>query len=476
MGIISAIQQRLGGDAVITPGPAMDPYLSERRGLFAGRPAQAVVRPADTGAVAAVMEIAAAHGVGVVPRGGNTGLCGGAAAADHSDVVILSLERLNRIRRIDADNFTLTAEAGCLLSDLQAAAAESGRLFPLSYAAENDCQIGGNLATNAGGMNVLRYGNARDLALGLEVVLADGRIWDGLRSLRKDNSGYDLKDLFIGAEGTLGIITAVTLKLFPPVRERATAIVGLDSAEAAVSLFGRLRADSGDTITSCELMGREPLSLAITHTPDCHEPLAASYPWYLLVDLTSSATGAGLAQRLEQALSGAMRGVGDYRIAADPAMAADFWRLRNSIPGAQKGAGASIKNDVSVPVADIPAFIDAASRAVIDACPGVRPCPFGHIGDGNIHFNLTRPTAMTDAAFLAQWAPLTRRVHDIAMAYAGSFAAEHGVGQLKPQEVARLKSPVEQDLMRRLKTALDPDDRLNPGKVVPPADGPPSAG
>ena len=476
MGIISAIQQRLGEDAVITPGPAMDPYLAERRGLFAGNRAQAVVRPADTEAVAAVMRMATEHGVGIVPRGGNTGLCGGAAAGGNADVIILSLERLNRIRRVDADNFTLTAEAGCLLSDLQAAAAESGRLFPLSYAAENDCQIGGNLATNAGGMNVLRYGNARDLALGLEVVLADGRIWDGLRGLRKDNSGYDLKDLFIGAEGTLGIITAATLKLFPPVRERATAIVGLDSAAAAVSLFGRLRADSGDTITSCELMGREPLSLAIAHGADCREPLTATYPWYLLIDLTSSARDAALDRRLEDALAGTSTGIGDYRIATDPAMAADFWRLRNSIPGAQKGAGASIKNDVSVPVADVPAFIEAASAAVIEACPGIRPCPFGHVGDGNIHFNLTRPTTMTDAAFLEQWEPLTRRVHDIAMAYAGSFAAEHGVGQLKPGEVARLKSPVEQDLMRRLKAAFDPDDRLNPGKVVPPAEPPPSAG
>ncbi|TVO61366.1 FAD-binding oxidoreductase [Spiribacter vilamensis] len=476
MEIISAIQQRLGEEAVITPGPGMDPYLTERRGLFAGNRARAVVRPADTEAVATVMQMATEHGVGVVPRGGNTGLCGGAAADDNADVILLSLERLNRIRRVDADNFTLTAEAGCLLSDLQAAAAGAERLFPLSYAAENDCQIGGNLATNAGGMNVLRYGNARDLALGLEVVLADGRIWDGLRGLRKDNSGYDLKDLFIGAEGTLGIITAATLKLFPPVRERATAIVGLNSAAAAVSLFGRLRADSGDTITSCELMGREPLSLAIAHGTGCAEPLTTSYPWYLLIDLTSSARDAALDRRLEDALSGTAEGIGDYRIATDSTMAADFWRLRNSIPGAQKGAGASIKNDVSVPVADIPAFIEAASAAVIEACPGVRPCPFGHIGDGNIHFNLTRPTTMTDAAFLEQWAPLTRRVHDIAMAYSGSFAAEHGVGQLKPGEVARLKSPVEQDLMRRLKTAFDPDDRLNPGKVVPPIGRPPSAG
>ncbi|PYZ99502.1 hydroxyacid dehydrogenase [Gammaproteobacteria bacterium 2W06] len=468
MTMIETLRQQLGDAAVIAPGPAMAGYLEERRGLFAQRPAQAVVRPADTRGVATCVRIAAEYGAGIVPQGGNTGLCGGAATT-HPDGLILSLERLDRIRAVDPDNFTLTAEAGCTLSALQAAAADVGRLFPLSYAAENDCQIGGNLATNAGGMNVLRYGNARDLALGLEVVLADGRIWDGLRTLRKDNSGYDLKDLFIGAEGTLGIITAASLKLFPAVRERATAIVGLDSATAAVSLFARLRAASGDTITSCELMGRGPLGLALEHAADCHEPLPERFPWYLLVELTSSAPAAALDTRLEQALQADDAGAGDYRIAPDAATAADFWRLRNSIPGAQKGAGASIKNDVSVPVADIPAFIEAASAAVTEACPGVRPCAFGHIGDGNIHFNLTRPVATSDEAFLAQWGPLTRRVHDIAMQYRGSFAAEHGVGQLKPGEVARLKSPVEQDLMRQLKAAFDPADRLNPGKVVPPS-------
>ena len=468
MTMIATLQQQLGDDAVILPGTAMAGYLEERRGLFAQRPAQAVVRPANTREVAATVRIAAEHGVGIVPQGGNTGLCGGAAAT-HPQTLILSLERLDRIRDVDADNFTLTAEAGCTLSALQTAAADAGRLFPLSYAAENDCQIGGNLATNAGGMNVLRYGNARDLTLGLEVVLADGRIWDGLRGLRKDNSGYDLRDLFIGAEGTLGLITAATLKLFPALRERATAIVGLDSARAAVELFGRLRADSGDTVTSCELMGRRPLGYAIAHGRGCAEPLPAHYPWYLLIELTSSASDTQLEQRLLQALARMTGGVGDYRIAGDRAEAGDFWRLRNSIPDAQKGAGASIKNDISVPIAAIPAFITEATAAVEAARPGIRVCAFGHIGDGNIHFNLTQPEGMDAEAFLAEWGPLTRRVHDIVAGHRGSFAAEHGVGQLKPDEVARLKDPVEQDLMRALKHALDPDNRLNPGKVVPPA-------
>ncbi len=469
MEFLDALRQALDPEAVLAAGKGTASYLAERRGLFADRPVLAVVRPADSAGVAAALRISAEYGIAVVPQGGNTGLCGGAAAAGHDEAIILSLERLDRIRAVDADNFSITAEAGCRLSAVQAAAASVDRLFPLSYAAEGECQIGGNLATNAGGMNVLRYGNARDLTLGLEVVLADGRTWNGLRTLRKDNSGYDLKDLFIGAEGTLGIITAATLKLFPAIRERATAIVGLDSAESAVALFGILRAESGDSITSCELMGRQPLAFAITYAEGCAEPLPAEYPWYLLIELTSSAHEAELGRRLARALSAAPAGTGDYRIADTADEAAAFWRLRNGIPSAQKGAGASIKNDISVPVADMPAFMDAASKAVRAACPGVRVCAFGHIGDGNIHFNLTRPETMADSDFLAEWDALTRRVHDVVMTYDGSFAAEHGVGQLKPGEVARLKDPVEQDLMRRLKAALDPSNHLNPGKVVPPA-------
>ncbi len=469
--LITTLKDRLGADAILTDHQAMTAYLAERRGLFAGRPALAVARPGNTAEVAATLQACSQHGVAIIPQGGNTGLVGGAAGiADASPALILSLERLNNIRDVDAANFTLTAEAGCRLSAVLAAAAAANRLFPLSYAAEDDCQIGGNLATNAGGMNVLRYGNARDLALGLEVVLADGRIWDGLRGLRKDNSGYDLKDLFIGAEGTLGIITAATLKLFPAVRERATAIVGLASAHDAVTLFGALRAGSGDTITSCELMARRPLVYALRHAPGCHEPLPAEHAWYLLVELTSSADQAGLHQRLEQCL-GQTRLPIDYRIAGDSQQAADIWRLRNSIPGAQGHEGASIKNDISVAVSAMPEFITRASEAVTAACPGVRVCAFGHIGDGNIHFNLTRPQSMSDEAFIAQWDSLTGRVHDVVMEFKGSFAAEHGVGQLKPGEMARLKDPVEQDLLRAIKQALDPENRLNPGKLIPRDDG-----
>lgn len=462
--LLRSLTRELGTDAVLLPGDAMAPYLRERRGLFEGQ-AIAVVRPADTAGVATAVGLCAEHGAAVVPQGGNTGLCGGAVA--DTGAVVLSLERLNRIRSVDADDFTLTAEAGCTLAAVQRAAAGAGRLFPLSYAAEAECQIGGNLATNAGGMNVLRYGNARDLVLGLEVVLADGRVWHGLRRLRKDNSGYDLKDLFIGAEGTLGIITAAVLKLFPAPRHRATALAALDDPQAAVALLGVLRAGSGDAITTCELMGRTPLGFALAYEAGCHDPFPEPHPWYLLVELTSSREHDDLAGLLATTLGAPGAPVRAWRVARDADEAADFWQLRNRIPAAQKGAGASIKNDVSVPVSRVPALIERASAAVAELDPQARICAFGHVGDGNIHFNISQPEGADPAAFLARWETFTRCVHDVTVALDGSFAAEHGVGRLKPGEVARLKDPVEQSLMRSLKAALDPEDRLNPGKVIP---------
>lgn len=469
---LDALATILGPKGLIVDAATMLPYLSEQRGLYADRRALAVAIPADVEAVAAVVAHCNASQLAVIPRGGNTGLVGGSAPeapadAGKANAIIVSLERLNQIRAVDSDNYSLTAEAGCRLSAVQTAAAEHRRLFPLSYAAEDDCQIGGNLATNAGGMNVVRYGNTRDLTLGLEVVLPDGQIWHGLRGLRKDNSGYALKDLFIGAEGTLGIITAATFKLFPAIRDRATAIAGLSSVEAAVALFSQLRQASGDTISSCELMGRQPLEYALRYGSDCTDPLPREHAWYVLVDLSTSADDANLADPLARALSHPDACVDDYRIAANAEQAADFWRLRNTIPSAQKGAGASIKNDISVPIDAMPAFLERAQREVEAACPGVILCAFGHIGDGNLHVNLTQPEHLDAAAFLDQWQPLTRVVHDVAMAYEGSFAAEHGVGQLKPDEVARLKDPVELGLMRQLKAAFDPNNRMNPGKVVP---------
>ena len=465
---ITALQKTLGANNVLSTPGAMAPYLQERRGRFTGHRVAAVLTPGSTTEVAAAVQQCRTLQLNVIPQGGNTGLCGGAAALSHDPhSVIVSLERLNKIRVLDAENFTLTAEAGCRLSALQDAAAAADRLFPLSYAAEHDCQIGGNLATNAGGMNVLRYGNARELALGLEVVLADGQIWHGLTGLRKDNSGYDLRDLFIGSEGTLGIITAATLKLFPALRCQATAIIGLADMADAVRLFAHLRQASGDTITSAEGMSRQALGFAVDYAPDCHEPLPAPHAWYLLIELGSGAAAVDLSKRLERALAVASD-AGDYRVARSADEAADFWRLRNSIPGAQKGAGASIKNDISVPISTLPAFIEAASAAIEDRCEGVRLCPFGHIGDGNLHFNLSQPENMSAETFLARWEELAGVVNDIVMRHQGSFAAEHGVGQLKPNEVSRLKDSVELSLMRAIKTALDPEGRLNPGKVIPP--------
>ena len=468
--LLTRLAELIGDRYLITDPALQSRYLAERRGLYRGR-ARAVVLPADTQAVAAVLRACAEAKAVVVPQGGNTGLCGGATPDESGNDIILSLERLNRIRAVDADDFTLVAEAGCTLASVQRAAATHERLFPLGYAAEELCQIGGNLATNAGGMNVLRYGNTRDLTLGVEVVLADGSIWNGLNQLRKDNSGYDLKDLFIGSEGTLGVITAAVFRLFPKPRHHITALVGLPSAEAAVALLAELRAATGDALTAFEFMARTAVEFSVRHGTGCREPFAERYPWYVVTDVTSSRLRDDLELLLTDAL-GSARGagiLGDWRLGATAAERAELWAIRSAIPGAQRHEGVSIKQDVSVPVSRIPAFLGAADRAVTERLPGIRPCAFGHVGDGNIHYNLSQPTGMDPERFRARWGEFNRLVHDIVRDFGGSFAAEHGVGRLKPGEVARLKSPVEVELMRRIKHALDPDARLNPGKLVPPA-------
>jgi FAD/FMN-containing dehydrogenase len=383
--------------------------------------------------------------------------------------IVLSLSRMNRVRGIDLDNDTITVEAGCILANLHAAADEVGRLFPLSLASEGTCEIGGNLSTNAGGVAVLRYGNMRELTLGLEVVLPDGRIWNGLRGLRKDNTGYDLKQLFVGAEGTLGIITAAVLKLFPKPKARATALVALESPARAVALLRAFRAHCGDRLTAFEIVQRVCLDLVLRHIPGSVDPLPDRYPWYVLAELSDTLAEANLAQAIESALGDAVEsGIAmDAVIAASEAQAGALWALRENISEAQRIEGASIKHDVSVPVSRIPEFIEQAGKALTREFRGIRIVAFGHIGDGNMHFNCSQPESAEASTFLATQTQVNRIVYDLVASLGGSISAEHGLGQLKRFEIAHYKSALEIEMMQAVKRAFDPDYLMNPGKLFP---------
>jgi len=456
------------GAANVLDGASTGPYLTEWRGAF--KPvALAVVRPADTDQVSQVVSACATAGIAVVAQSGNTGLVGGSAASDGDRQIILSLERMDRIRAVDIDNATLTVEAGCILADVQQAAADAGFYFPLTLASKDRCRIGGNIATNAGGLNVVRYGNTRDLVLGLEVVLADGRVWHNLTGLRKDNSGFDLNDLFVGSEGALGIVTAAVLKLYDPIVQQVVALFGLDDPADAVALQRRLIAASGHNLTGCELMSGQAVELACRHIDGCNQPFDTRHHWYLLAELSTSADGDWLGQIMDSVVAAASADghIRDVRIATAADEIAAIWHLRESLPPAQVAEGASIKHDISLPVSRLPRFLARAMPAIRDALPGVRPCPFGHVGDGNLHFNLSKPENADDAAFLALSDIAHDVVHDIVVDMGGSFAAEHGIGRLKVEAMARYKQPVELDMLRAIKTALDPDNRLNPGVVVP---------
>jgi FAD/FMN-containing dehydrogenase len=467
MDLVEALKEKLGPQGVLESPEAMAPYLVDWRGIYRGS-AVCIARPATTAETAAVVTAAIGAGVAIVPQGGNTGLTGGGTPLAQGPSLLLSLERMNRLRAVDPANYSLSAEAGCILRRVQEAAEAVDRLFPLSLAAEGSCQIGGNLSTNAGGITVLRYGNMRDLVLGVEVVLPDGRIWDGLRALRKDNTGYDLKQLFIGAEGTLGVITAAVLKLFPRPRQRVTAFAGARDLEAAVRLFARLCEASGDALTSFEWIPRSMLELACAHVPGSFDPFAAAHDHYFLIELAGG--GAPGTQRTiaETVLAGALEDglLWDATIAESETQAKRLWFLREAIVEAQKPAGASIKHDVAVPVAAVPDFIAEASAAVETALPGTRVLAFGHLGDGNIHFNLGQPKAMAGSDFLAHIGMMNRLVHDVVARHGGSISAEHGLGQLRREEVLRYKPPIEMELMRRIKAALDPKGLMNPGKVL----------
>lgn len=442
-------------------------YLTDERDLYHGA-TPLVLRPATTEQVSRIVALCNDAGIGVVPQGGNTGYCGGSIPGKDGDEILLSLSRMNRVRDIDPLNYTITVEAGCILAEIQKAAEEAGRLFPLSLAAEGTCEIGGNLSTNAGGTAVLRYGNARDLVLGLEVVLPSGEVWNGLRRLRKDNTGYDLKHLFMGAEGTLGVITAAVCKLFPEPRESITVLMALRDPAAATAMLATLRAASSDGITSFEYMHRDCLDMVFEYIPDTSDPFDEPYTHYALVEISSGREGAGMQETIEEALAGAFES-GDLLnavIAASGQQSAQLWRLRETIPESQKHAGGCIKHDVSVPVSRVADFLAAATEAAKREIPGVRVVPFGHMGDGNIHFNLSQPPGEDRETFIARTEAIEHVIHDIAVGMDGSFSAEHGVGVLKRGELYRYKSDVEIGMMQAVKRALDPNGIMNRGKVI----------
>ena len=455
------------GDDHLVIGAAGEQWLTDWRGRYRGE-AIAVVFPGTTEEVAEVVCACVAADVAIVPQGGNTGLCGGATPLSDGHSVVVNLSRMKRVRAVDAANNALVVEAGCTLAAVQQAAEQHDRLFPLSLASEGTCEIGGNLSTNAGGVQVLRYGNMRELVLGVEVVLPDGRVWDGLRALRKDNTGYDLKQLFIGAEGTLGIVTAVVLKLFPKPRARATAWVDVPDPAAAVSLLRAVQSRCGDRVTAFEIVGREALQLVLKNIPDARPPFAEPGAWGVLLELSDMISAEGLNGLLEAALSEAFEAglAGDAVVAQSGAQAKALWALRENISEAQRIEGISIKHDIAVPVSRVPEFLARAGQALTARWPDTRIVAFGHIGDGNLHYNLSKADALENRDFIARTPEINRVVHDLVDALGGSISAEHGLGQLKREEITRYRSEVELEMMRALKRTFDPQGRMNPGKVV----------
>lgn len=445
----------------------IEAFTIEPRGLWPGV-TPLVLRPGSVAEVSAILKLASETGTPIVPQGGNTGLVGGQMPDRSGHELVVSLSRLNRIREVDVSSGTITAEAGVTLHALHEAADATGRLFPLSLASQGSAQIGGNLSSNAGGTAVLAYGNARELCLGVEVVLPTGEVLDDLRKLKKDNTGYDLKNLFVGAEGTLGIITAAVLKLYPQPKGREVAWVGLESSAAALALF-RLASDTaGASLTAFELMVDEALSFVLKHAPHVAAPLASQHPWHVLIEISSGRSAADARALIEEILAEGFEVglVSDAAVSASLAQANELWRLRESMSEAQKPEGASIKHDVSVPVAAIPAFIDEAWRAVTSVEPAARLVCFGHMGDGNLHYNISQPAGGDGAAFLALYRRMNDAVHEVVRAYGGSISAEHGIGRMKRDELIATAPPLAIDLMRRVKVAFDPAGIMNPNKVI----------
>jgi FAD/FMN-containing dehydrogenase len=458
----------VGAQGIFTDAAELEPYVNDWRGIYRGG-AAAVVRPANAEQVAAVIKICAETGTPVVPQGGNTGMCGATVPNAKDNPVVIALGRMNRIRNVDPLNNTMTVEAGCVLANIQQAAADADRLFPLSLGAEGSCQIGGNLSTNAGGVNVLRYGNTRDLVLGIEAVLPDGRIWNGLRSLRKDNTGYDLKHLFIGAEGTLGIITAAVLKLFPRPSANATAWLAVPSPDAALQLFSAMRGQFGDRITAFELISRNCLELVLKHIPGTRDPLATPYEWYVLTELGDGSSAETLRSELEILLEKTVNNqiVIDAALAQNQTQSQALWRIRESIPEAARDeAGMLYRHDIAVAVGQIPNFIRDGRVALEKNFKGTNIICFGHLGDGNLHYNTYVEGRLRSDAAAREAHDVTTVIYDIVKQYKGSFSAEHGIGIAKVEELKRYKDPVEVELMRTVKRALDPQGIMNPGKVL----------
>ena len=463
--LIRSLSAIVGSDAVLT-GEAAAPYCTDWRGRYSGT-ARAVAFPANTQQVTDVVKLCAANRIAIVPQGGNTSLCGGSVPLPQGEQVVLSLSRMNRIVAIDPVNYTMTVEAGCTLASVREAAEQRDRLFPLGLTAiAQQCEIGGNISTNAGGIGVLRYGNMRDLVLGLEVVLPDGRVWNGLRSLRKDNTGYDLKHLFIGAEGTLGIITAAVLKLFPRTKSEATACVAVRDPAAASALLSHLRANCGDRIVAFEIISRPCLELVFKHIPGTIDPFKAKHEWIVITRLADV-----LPTPLDSVLGDALKSFGgsilEFDVTANQDHAEHWWTLRRNISEAQKREGISIKHDVSVPISRVAEFIARADGALRKSHPGIRIIAFGHMGDGNIHYNISMPDAALNKAFVEQHEhDVNRIVYEVVAKLDGSISAEHGLGQLKRGEISQYKSTIELELMRNIKHTLDSHGLMNPGKVL----------
>jgi FAD/FMN-containing dehydrogenase len=470
---VSKLQSIVGDKGLITDERDKHPFLTDWRENYLGK-ALAIVRPATTEEVSTVVKLCAAEGVAIVPQGGNTGMSGGATPQEDGREIVLSLTRMNRILEIDKVGYTMTVEAGVVLKTIQEAAADADRLFPLSLGAEGSCTIGGNLSTNAGGVQVLHYGNARQLVLGLEVVQPNGDIWNGLRALKKDNTGYDLRDLYLGAEGTLGIITKAILKLWPKPKDNATSWSAVPSPQAAVELLSGAYAASEDNVTSCELMGRQGIDLVLHHIPGTSDPLGEKHEWYVLMEWSSTrppregGNSGGLRDKMEAYLGEAMEKgmVLDAVIAQTEAQSKSLWALRENHTEASKQEGPSIKHDISVAVSKIPPFVPEGLAAMTKALPGCRPLVFGHVGDGNLHFNCQAPAGWDKARFVQYIEPISSAIYDLVTTYGGSISAEHGIGRIKLEELAHYRSQTELDVMRELKRALDPHNIMNPGKVI----------